>query len=90
MAKITVQNTEVTIVTFQEQDYISLTDMTNAKESVSRAADIIKNWLRNRYSLEFMGAWEMIHNPNFKVVEFDPFKSNYGEIVKQQAVIILR
>ena len=78
MAKITVQQTEVTIVTFNEQDYISLTDMANAKESVSRAADIIKNWLRNRYSLEFMGTWEMIHNPNFKVVEFDHFKSQAG------------
>lgn len=78
MAKITVQQTEVTIITFQEQDYISLTDMANAKESASRAADIIKNWLRNRYSLEFMGTWEMIHNPNFKVVEFDHFKSQAG------------
>jgi len=78
MAKITVQQTDVTIVTFNEQDYISLTDMANAKESVSRAADIIKNWLRNRYSLEFMGTWEMIHNPNFKVVEFDHFKSQAG------------
>jgi len=78
MAKITVQQTEVTILTFQEKDYISLTDMANAKESESRAADIIKNWLRNRYSLEFMGTWEMIHNPNFKVVEFDHFKSQAG------------
>jgi hypothetical protein len=78
MAKITVQNAEVTIVTFQENDYISLTDMANAKESESRAADIIKNWLRNRYSLEFLGTWEMIHNPSFKVVEFDHFKSQAG------------
>ena len=43
MAKITVQQTEVTIVTFNEQDYISLTDMANAKESVSRTANSIKN-----------------------------------------------
>ena len=78
MAKINVQQTEVTILTYQDNDYISLTDMANAKESVSRAADIIKNWLRNRYSLEFMGTWEMIHNPNFKVVEFDHFKSQAG------------
>lgn len=78
MAKISVQQSEVTILTFQENDYISLTDMANAKESGSRAADIIKNWLRNRYSLEFMGIWEMIHNPNFKVVEFDHFKLQAG------------
>ncbi|MDE6106553.1 MAG: KilA-N domain-containing protein, partial [Bacteroidales bacterium] len=44
----------------------------------SRAADIIKNWLRNRYTLEFLGTWEIIHNPNFKVVEFDHFKLNAG------------
>jgi hypothetical protein len=78
MAKITVQETEITIVTFEERDYISLTDMANAKDSESRAADIIKNWLRNRYSLEFLGTWEMVHNPKFKVVEFDHFKSQAG------------
>ena len=52
--------------------------MANAKESGSRAADIIKNWLRNRYTLEFLGTWEVINNPNFKVVEFDHFKSQAG------------
>ena len=78
MAKIKVQDTEVTVVSFKEQDYICLTDMANAKESASRAADIIKNWLRNRYTIEFLGTWEMIHNPNFNVVEFDHFKMQAG------------
>ena len=78
MAKIKVQDTEISIVSFKEQDYICLTDMANAKESESRAADIIKNWLRNRYTIEFLGTWEMIHNPNFKVVEFDHFKMQAG------------
>jgi len=78
MAKIKVQNTEITVIHFNESDYISLTDMANAKESESRAADIIKNWLRNRYSLEYLGTWEQINNPNFKVVEFDHFKSQAG------------
>ena len=78
MAKIIVQKKEITIVSVNASDYISLTDMANAKESESRAADIIKNWLRNRYTLEFLGTWEMIHNPNFKVVEFDHFKSEAG------------
>jgi hypothetical protein len=78
MAKITVQNTDVTVVTINDQDYISLTDMANAKESESRAADIIKNWIRNRYTIEFLGTWEKMHNPNFKVVEFDHFKSQAG------------
>ena len=78
MAKIKVQDTEVTVVSFNEQDYICLTDMANAKESESRAADIIKNWLRNRYTIEFLGTWEMIYNPNFKVVEFDHFRMQAG------------
>jgi hypothetical protein len=78
MAKITVQNTDITVVSFDNHDYISLTDMANAKESESRAADIIKNWIRNRYTIEFLGTWERIHNPNFKVVEFDHFKSQAG------------
>jgi len=78
MAKIIVKNTEITIISFNEGDYISLTDMANAKDSDSRAADIIKNWLRSRYTLEFIGTWEQINNPDFKVVEFDHFKSQAG------------
>ena len=78
MAKIIVQNTEVTVLTHQEHDYISLTDMANAKENESRAADIIKNWIRTRYTIEYLGTWEMIHNPNFKVVEFDHFRMQAG------------
>ena len=52
--------------------------MANAKENESRAADIIKDWLRNRYTIEFLGTWELMHNPNFKVVEFDHFKMQAG------------
>ena len=52
--------------------------MANAKENESWAADIIKNWLRNRYTIEFLGTWELMHNPNFKVVEFDHFKMQAG------------
>ena len=44
----------------------------------SRAADIIKNWIRTRYTIEFLGTWEMIHNPVFKVVEFDHFGMQEG------------
>jgi hypothetical protein len=74
MAKIIVQNTEITVLSQDDKDYISLTDMANGKQSESRAADIIKNWIRTRYTIEFLGTWEMIHNPNFKVVEFDHFR----------------
>ena len=78
MAKMNVQNKEITVISFEERDYISLTDMAGAKENDSRAADVIKNWLRNRYTIEFLGTWEMIHNPDFKVVEFDHFRKEAG------------
>ena len=57
MAKIIVENKEITIVSVNDFDFISLTDMANAKENEIRAADVIKNWLRNRYTLEFLGTW---------------------------------
>lgn len=66
MAKIIVQDTLITVLNFEEQDYISLTDMASAKEGDSRAADVIKNWIRSRYTIEFLGTWEVIHNPNLK------------------------
>ncbi len=75
---IIVQDTRVQILTERESDYICITDMANAKENESRAADIIKNWIRNRYTIEFLGTWEQINNPNFKVVEFDHFKTQAG------------
>ena len=78
MAKIIVQNTEITVLQQDEKDYISLTDMANARGGESRAADVIKNWLRNRYTIEFLGTWEMIHNSSFKVVEFDHFRMQAG------------
>ncbi len=55
--------------------YLSLV---GAKDNQGRAADIIKNWIRNRTTLEFLGTWESIYNPNFKVVEFDHFRKEAG------------
>ena len=78
MAKLQVENTEITVLTIGENDYISLTDMANAKEGESRAADVIKNWIRTRYAVEFLSVWEQINNPNFKVVESDHFKMHAG------------
>ena len=52
--------------------------MASAKSGENRSADVIKNWLRNRYTIEFLGTWEIIHNPNFKVVEFDHFRISAG------------
>ena len=75
---IEVQNLPIAVTSKNSGDYICLTDMAKAKEGDGRAADIIKNWIRNRTTLEFLGTWEEIHNPDFKVVEFDHFKSRAG------------
>ena len=55
MAKIKVQGSDITVLALADRDYISLTDMAGAKDGDSRAADIIKNWMRNRYTIEFLG-----------------------------------
>ncbi|MEX0998236.1 MAG: KilA-N domain-containing protein [Flavobacteriaceae bacterium] len=78
MAKINVNAIEINVLKINNKDFISLTDMANAKQSASRAADIIKNWLRTRYTIEFLSVWEQINNPNFKVVESDHFKTQAG------------
>lgn len=75
---ITVQNIPITISRADIDDYICITDMAAAKSDNSRAADVIKNWLRNRNTLEFLGTWEQIYNANFKVVEFDHFRQEAG------------
>ena len=75
---ITVKDIPITISSANEVDYICITDMATAKSDNSRAADVIKNWLRNRNTLEFLGTWEQIYNPGFKVVEFDHFKQEAG------------
>ena len=75
---ITVQNTDITVMKIDKEDFICLTDMAKARTDANRAADVIKNWLRARTTLEFLGTWEVMYNPNFKVVEFDHFKSEAG------------
>lgn len=75
---IEVQSVKVGIINQNGEDYICITDMAQAKADASRAADIIKNWIRTRSTLEFLGTWEKIYNPTFKVVEFDHFKSQAG------------
>ena len=77
-SKIIVQDVPITIMNTDQSDYISLTDMAKARTDASRAADVIKNWLRSRSTLEFLGTWELMYNPDFKVVEFDHFKSEAG------------
>ena len=75
---ITVQNVPITVSVTDIEDYICITDMAAAKSDNSRAADVIRNWLRNRMTLEFLSTWEEIYNPNFKVFESEHFKKQSG------------
>ena len=77
MAKITVKDTELTIVNINDNDYICLTDLARHKNP-EHADDVIKNWIRNRNTIELLGFWEILHNPNFKPVEFDGFRKEAG------------
>lgn len=75
---IEVQNIKVNITNIDDNDYISISDFGKYKEGKSKADDIIRNWLRNRITLEFLGTWESIYNPNFNSVEFDGFRKSAG------------
>lgn len=77
-ATINVKGVNISVTTIGENDYISLTDMVKGKDDESRAADVIKNWIRTRTTIEFLGVWESIYNPDFKVVEFDHFRKEAG------------
>ncbi|MEL1255105.1 KilA-N domain-containing protein [Flavobacterium sp. DGU38] len=76
--KMIVDSIPVSVYTKDNEDYICLTDMVSAKEGDARAADVIKNWLRSVSTIEYMGTWETLYNPNFKVVEYDHFRRSAG------------
>lgn len=75
--KINVRGIEIVTYKKNEFDYISLTDISRFK-GISETDDVIKNWMRNRSTIEFLGLWEKINNPAFKPVEFDGFKNEAG------------
>ena len=75
MAKITVQNTQITVVTINERDYISLTDMVR---NIENGLALIEKWLRNKNTIEFLGIWEEMYNPNFNSPEFEGIKNAAG------------
>ena len=71
---IIVKGAEVAIATRHEQDYISLTDMLRHFGD----ENILYGWLRNRNTIEFLGIWERLYNPEFKPIEFDRFRAQAG------------
>ena len=76
--KLLVSDIEIKYKTIENQDYICLTDMAKAKNNQSTSDDIIRNWLRNRDTVEYVGTWETLFNPNFKSVEFEGIKKLAG------------
>jgi len=77
LKKLIVQDTLVSLTRVNEEDYISLTDIARVRNP-DEPKDVIKNWLRNRATVEYLGLWEKINNADFKGVEFDSFKSQAG------------
>lgn len=74
MAKINVQNTQITIVRLNNDDYISLTDMARSQLQ----EHIIFRWLSLKSTIEYLGEWEMLYNPNFNYTEFGTIKNMAG------------
>ena len=74
MAKITVQNTEISVIKYNEEDYISLTDMARSQMQ----EHIIFRWLSLKSTIEYLGEWEMLYNPDFNCTEFGTIKNSAG------------
>ena len=76
MAKITVDQTTISLIQVNEEDFISLTDI--AKFKSDEPNTIIGNWMRNRNTIEYLGIWETLYNPEFKPLEFEGFRKQSG------------
>ena len=78
MDKLVVRGTEINVQWDLKRDnFLSLTDIAKIKDS-DNPRYIIQNWLRNRNTIEFLGVWETLYNPNFNRIEFDAFRSQAG------------
>jgi len=78
--KIKVQGTEITIISNNKNDYISLTDMAGYKDELE-ARVVVSNWMSTHFTLGFLGIWEQIYNPNFNRMEFHALKTESGRLV---------
>lgn len=76
MAKITVQNTNISVINLNGEDYVSITDLARYKSDDPTA--VISNWMRNRNTVEYLGIWESLYNPHFNPLEFEGFRKEAG------------
>lgn len=74
---IEVKGAAITVLSQKEDDYICITDIARYKNA-ERTDDLVRNWLRNRNTIEFLGIWEQLNNPDFKPVEFDGIRMQAG------------
>jgi hypothetical protein len=74
---LAVKGASVDVLSENRQDFISLTDIARFKNP-ERSDDLVRNWLRNRNTVEFLGIWETLHNPDFNSVEFDGIRIQTG------------
>jgi hypothetical protein len=74
---IEVKGAAITVLSLKEDDYICITDIARYKNA-ERTDDLVRNWLRNRNTIEFPGIWEQLDNPDFKPVEFDGIRMQAG------------
>ena len=81
--KVEVQGAEISIIEKEQEDYISLSDMV---KSFDGGSALIEQWLRNKDTIEFLGIWERINNPDFKTPEFEGFKNE--DIMKVKSIPI--
>ena len=81
MAKIKVENTEISVVNVQNEDYISLTDMAHSQMQ----EHIIFRWMSLKSTIEYLGEWEKLYNPNFNCTEFDTIRNAAVATFRQHA-----
>ena len=74
---ITVKDVSIRTIKVDGKDYISLTDIAKQK-NVTDPNGVIGNWMRNRNTIEYLGLWETLHNPNFNPLEFEGFRRQAG------------
>ena len=75
MSKINVEGSEISIIVIDDKDYISLTDMVR---NIENGLALIEKWLRNKNTIEFLGIWEEMYNPDFNSLEFEGIKNEAG------------
>ena len=76
--QLDVQGTIVRVISHNESDYVCITDIAALKNPLE-PKDVVKNWMRSRSTLAFLGLWEKLHNPDFKGVDFDPLLAKAGD-----------